>query len=160
MRAGLVRKKNTATLCFLMPFPSDTRSFVKTGSGQTYGKDLKSKRDDVIFWCRYGCQQCTSYGSTGQKTVFLSHLSIRTIILPRQARDTHRESTQKRDRFLTGDNNGTNTQLCTFPNASGCAQGKHTFQKPFYTKHDRFTKTGSGQTWGMHSQKAVVFLAG
>jgi hypothetical protein len=90
----------------------------------------------------------------------LSHLYIKTIILPRQARDTHRESTQKRDRFLTGDNNGTNTQLCTFPNASGCAQGKHTFQKPFYTKHDRFTKTGSGQTWGMHSQKAVVFLAG
>jgi hypothetical protein len=48
VRAGLVRKK-TATLCFVMPFPSDTRSFVKTGSGQTYEKDLKSKRDDVIF---------------------------------------------------------------------------------------------------------------
>jgi hypothetical protein len=32
----------------------------------------------------------------GAKTVVLSHLYMKTIILPRQARDKHRESTQKR----------------------------------------------------------------
>jgi hypothetical protein len=31
-----------------------------------------------------------------QKRHFLRHLYIKTIILPRQARDKHRESTQKR----------------------------------------------------------------
>jgi hypothetical protein len=31
----------------------------------------------------------------GKKTVFLSHLYIKIIILPRQARDKHRETTQK-----------------------------------------------------------------
>jgi hypothetical protein len=31
----------------------------------------------------------------GEKTVFLSHLCIKTIFLPRQARDKHRESTPK-----------------------------------------------------------------
>jgi len=31
-----------------------------------------------------------------RETVFLSHLCIKTIILPRQARDKHRESTQNR----------------------------------------------------------------
>ena len=34
--------------------------------------------------------------------VFLRHLYIKMIILPRQARDKHRESTQKRTRFLQG----------------------------------------------------------
>jgi hypothetical protein len=34
-----------------------------------------------------------------RKTAFLSHLYIKTIILPRQARDKHRENTQKRCRF-------------------------------------------------------------
>jgi hypothetical protein len=38
----------------------------------------------------------------GEKTVFLSHLHIKTMILPRQARDKHRESTPKKEwRFLT-----------------------------------------------------------
>eukprot|EP01046_Picozoa_sp_COSAG06_P046963 COSAG06_NODE_6739_length_2801_cov_3.127636_1_plen_81_part_00 len=36
------------------------------------------------------------------ETVFLSHLYIKMMILPRQARDKHREATQKRDRFLAG----------------------------------------------------------
>ena len=34
-------------------------------------------------------------GTTGEKMVFLSHLYIKMIILPRQARDKYRESTQK-----------------------------------------------------------------
>jgi hypothetical protein len=35
-----------------------------------------------------------------RKTAFLSHLYIKTIILPRQARDKHRESTQKKMPFF------------------------------------------------------------
>eukprot|EP01046_Picozoa_sp_COSAG06_P032175 COSAG06_NODE_3195_length_5703_cov_94.949143_5_plen_121_part_00 len=38
----------------------------------------------------------------GKNAVVLSHLYIETIILPRQARDKHRESTQKGDRFPQG----------------------------------------------------------
>jgi hypothetical protein len=34
--------------------------------------------------------------SKGEKTVYLSHLYIKTIILPRQARDKHRENSKKR----------------------------------------------------------------
>ena len=36
----------------------------------------------------------------GKKTGFLSHLYIKVILLPRQARDKHRESTQKKPVFL------------------------------------------------------------
>ena len=36
----------------------------------------------------------------GNKTVFLRHLYIQMLILPRQARDKHRESLQKKDRFF------------------------------------------------------------
>jgi hypothetical protein len=35
-----------------------------------------------------------------RKTAFLSHFYIKTIILPRQARDKHRESTQKKMPFF------------------------------------------------------------
>ena len=35
-----------------------------------------------------------------EKTAFLGHFYIKCIILPRQARDKHRETTQKRCRFL------------------------------------------------------------
>ena len=38
----------------------------------------------------------------GKKTVLWSRLYIKTIILPRQARDKRRDSTQNRDRFLAG----------------------------------------------------------
>jgi hypothetical protein len=37
-----------------------------------------------------------------EKTAFLSHLYIKMNILPRQARDRHRESTQKRDAVFSG----------------------------------------------------------
>eukprot|EP01046_Picozoa_sp_COSAG06_P036393 COSAG06_NODE_4008_length_4666_cov_3.913072_6_plen_102_part_00 len=36
----------------------------------------------------------------GKKTVFLSHLYIKMLILPRQARDKHRKALKKRRRFL------------------------------------------------------------
>ena len=38
----------------------------------------------------------------GEKTVFLSHLYIKTIVLPRQARDKHRENSKKDYRFVAG----------------------------------------------------------
>jgi hypothetical protein len=41
-----------------------------------------------------------------RKRHFLRHLYIKCIILPRQARDKHRESTQKRDVFLQGFDRG------------------------------------------------------
>jgi hypothetical protein len=38
--------------------------------------------------------------NAGEKTALFSHLYIKTIILPRQARDKHRETTQKRRRVF------------------------------------------------------------
>ena len=61
------------------------------------------------FW--YGSQYATAAmtastemlaQTNGKKTGFFCHLYIKCIILPRQARDKHRESTQKRARFLAG----------------------------------------------------------
>ena len=40
-------------------------------------------------------------GRSGNKTVFFSHLYIKMMILPRQARDKHRENSQK-ERFVAG----------------------------------------------------------
>jgi len=39
---------------------------------------------------------------SGNKTVFLSHLYIKTNILPRQARDKHRENSKKEAVFTSG----------------------------------------------------------
>ena len=39
------------------------------------------------------------FRKTGKKTVFLSHLYIKMLILPRQARDKHKENSKK-DAFL------------------------------------------------------------
>jgi hypothetical protein len=43
------------------------------------------------------CTQCGAswWRSSGKKTVFWSHLYIKTIFLPRQARDKHRENSKK-----------------------------------------------------------------
>jgi hypothetical protein len=38
--------------------------------------------------------------NAGEKTVFLSHFYIKTMILPRQARDKHRENSTKIERFF------------------------------------------------------------
>jgi hypothetical protein len=64
------------------------------------------------------------------------HFILKMIILPRQARDKHREDSKKdaflqdpRDRDTLGES-GKKTRLCA----------------PFYTKNDHFAKTGSGQT--------------
>jgi hypothetical protein len=41
------------------------------------------------------CRWVTTASSAGDKTVLLSHLYIKTIILPRQARDKHRENSKR-----------------------------------------------------------------
>jgi hypothetical protein len=46
-----------------------------------------------------GADHALGEGMTGKKTTFLRHLYINAIILPRQARDKHRENSKK-DRFL------------------------------------------------------------
>jgi hypothetical protein len=104
-----------------------------------------------------------------RKTYFLRHLYIKTIILPRQARDKHRESTQKRVTFFAG-------RTCERVLVDGCYQAaslrgvrgagggggrdadqgvglhehhavvkKRSSLAIYIYKYD-FTKTGSGQT--------------
>ena len=54
------------------------------------------------------------------KTVFLSHLHIQTIILPRQARGKHRKTHHKKDRFSSG--------IYTLgPQPGSSLQGNHLF---------------------------------
>jgi hypothetical protein len=65
-----------------------------------------------------------------RKTALLSHLYIKMIILPRQARGKHRENSKKDAVFRTAAVGIRN--LCIF--------------EPFIYKNEHFTKTGSGQT--------------
>jgi len=65
--------------------------------GQGPGSDTAAKfygavLDQRVFW-----EHTFAHGN---KTVFLSHLYIMMIILPRQARDKHREKHSKKDRFV------------------------------------------------------------
>jgi hypothetical protein len=68
------------------------RSFAKTGSAQACESALKfgvtAGRSRRLHRC--------------EKRHFLSHLYIKCVFLPRQARDKHRESTQKRVAFCAG----------------------------------------------------------
>ena len=73
------------------------RAFAKTGSGQNICEQSFWKTKARFFaganltWANESCPVEV------RKTHFLRcHLYIKTIILPRQARDKHRESTQKR----------------------------------------------------------------
>ena len=60
--------------------------------GHRHGVDMPRLRALVL--------RAGDAGVIYKKTVFLSHLHVKTIFLPRQAREKHRESTQKRDRFV------------------------------------------------------------
>jgi hypothetical protein len=85
------------------------------------------------------------------------------IILPRQARDKHSESTQKAMRVSQGEAAAAAAAACFEMRAArDLRPGEEVlhsygreiirrFRLPFYAKHDDFTKTGSGQTWGKHS---------
>jgi hypothetical protein len=72
----------------------------------------------------------------GEKTSFLRHLHIKCIILPRQARDKHRESTQKRMRW---DQQRNAQMMQTRRNGK-----ENAMFAPLSTKNAQFTKTGSG----------------
>ena len=99
-----VRRRRFIVPFYIVPNERKTEWFAKTGSGQTdrlqrkldrkNGAHLSAGKQSMAVVQAAPC-------SAGKKTVLLSHLYIKTIILPRQARDKHRESTQKRDdRFL------------------------------------------------------------
>ena len=53
----------------------------------------------VLLPHRSGRSPCTPAALQVRKCVFLRHFILQTIILPRQARDKHRESTQNKDAF-------------------------------------------------------------
>jgi hypothetical protein len=82
-----------------------------------------------------------------RKTPFLSHFYVTTIILPRLAQDKHRESTQKRRRFVQAAVDQLESLL---QSAAGYSevhrQENAVFAMPFYSKSHHLTKTGSGQT--------------
>jgi hypothetical protein len=92
-----------------------------------------------------------------RKRHFLRHLYIKCIILPRQARDKHRESTPKKCRFpsvaaaTAGTEGGAGYEMSlktVFMNYAierGQVRKLPSFE-PFSTKHTHFAKTGSGQT--------------
>eukprot|EP01046_Picozoa_sp_COSAG06_P043533 COSAG06_NODE_5716_length_3308_cov_1.833281_2_plen_182_part_00 len=97
------------------PFMYKNDLFAKTGSGQTQG--THSKKGIVLtggFCCAPGLGDCNGFGlcdhQTGTKTKkplfvrrrFKTGRPLQTEHLPRQAWDTHRESTQKGGRFLAG----------------------------------------------------------
>jgi hypothetical protein len=71
------------------PFIYRNDHFAKTGSGQTWGK-LKKKMPFFAPRGTFGRKR-----SYLQKPAFWSHLYIKTNILPRQARDKHRENSKK-----------------------------------------------------------------
>ena len=103
----------------------------------------------------------------GKETPLLQcHLYTKCIILPRQARDKHRESTQKRvTRFLRharviwrGQGPTCHWQRCPrYLNPAKALVKKRSF---LIYKNDDFTKTGSGQTQGKRSKKDRVLAGG
>jgi len=86
----------------------------------------------------------------GEKTALFFHFYIEMIILPRQARDKHRENS-KRDRFLAANCKHMQQQwaaleaLYTAKRAKAIGAKNGIFE-PFIYKTDQFTKTGLGQT--------------
>jgi hypothetical protein len=74
-----------------------------------------------------GAAEGVSIPLGGEETVFLSHLDIKMIFLPRQARDKHRENSKK-DRLLAG---GEEAQLSAAQlrllEEVGCVRNTHLF---------------------------------
>ena len=84
---------------FNQMFPISDSSMA--GIGQITADQKASKRG--YFEARNIYRSPTALGyALVRKTAFLCHLYIKTIILPRQARDKHRESS-KRARFVAGE---------------------------------------------------------
>eukprot|EP01046_Picozoa_sp_COSAG06_P017305 COSAG06_NODE_1171_length_10418_cov_8.441216_3_plen_117_part_00 len=68
------------------------------GSTHHHGIRLKS----IGCWLDDWSVGHTCFVAGGEETVFKSHLCVNAIFLPRQARDKHRESTQKTTVILSG----------------------------------------------------------
>jgi hypothetical protein len=99
-----------------------------------------------------------------RKRHFLRHLYIKCIILPRQARDEHRENSNKvpfslssTACFTHGLAYGVNAGILE-KSAFAPVRRKSPFWLPFAFKNDQFAKTGSGQTQEKLSKKAVRVL--
>ena len=94
-RARLGRRcaETTSPLCdaVLIWYYSKPRIFAKTGSGQTCGK---FQNDLILLVCAVvGPLWATKgFGFFGAENAIYIYIYIYTIILPRQARDKHRES--------------------------------------------------------------------
>jgi hypothetical protein len=73
------------------------------------------------------------------KRLFLRHLYIKTNIVPRQARDKHRENSKKRDRLSSGNGSPEKTAWidCPDPMVTPPNQPKSTTQgkKPGFLRH-------------------------
>jgi hypothetical protein len=119
------------------------RSFAQTGSN----KGKRKRR----FVCTGTAGNELNFHSwfdpTGAKRHFLCHSYIKCIILPRQARDKHRESTQKRVAFRIvvvphAPAGGVGTG---FANPGGQVR-KRISMRHVYAQNDQSAKTGSGQT--------------
>ena len=77
----------------MIVLPRQARNEYHSKTTQTKKKHsycLRPRRQEQVRLCALRCE----------KRHFWLHLYIKTNILPRQARDKHRETTQKRDRFL------------------------------------------------------------
>ena len=79
-----------------------------------------------------------------RKRHFLSTFYVKIIILPRQARDKHREKSKK-CRSLAG---------------AAAVRKTPLFLRTFLYKNDHFAKTGSGQTWGKLRKEMRFLLQG
>jgi hypothetical protein len=94
---------------FLSQFCIQKRSFYQDRLGTNVGKVLKTRGDLISPGTSRGplspesasmtMQSCATASKPGKKTAFLSHLYIQMLILPRQARDKHREYSKKDSRF-------------------------------------------------------------
>jgi hypothetical protein len=86
-----------------------------------------------------------------RKTPLFAPFIYTHFFLPRQARDKHRESTQKRVVFCAGkwlfdtDTDDSGYYAYIVPSTGGPGEKTALFA-PFIYKKDHFTKTGSGQT--------------
>ena len=98
VRASAAYQKVRETPSFWSNFCTESDPFTKTGSGQTQEKLTAKGR----FLAGAGYRRDQPKGALRcAKRHFWRHLCIKAIVLPRQARDKHRESTQKKsDAFL------------------------------------------------------------
>jgi hypothetical protein len=98
-----------------------------------------------------------------EKRHFLRHLYIKTIILPRQARNKHRENSKKEWRFSQGGFFKVLVGCMRFMSEAsyenqgyfGSCRYEHAFCAPVYTPNDRFAKTGSGQAYEKLRKRSV-----